>query len=161
MTVTTMTVAAKKAEQQAKKAEAAKSQTTAEPLEVVEETTSAIAKRSITCMLVVTSEGNEDKNGDPLPEGAHFLKGTFTMSTSDLEFSWFWTTDGNWDRPCLAIAKSDKFQRSLKTAVNKRLWATWLRVKKANVDQDGDYTVGQVYRTVIEEIDEYQTAVTV
>mgnify|MGYP005825359271 CR=1 FL=1 len=158
MSVTTMTVAAKKAEQQAKKAEATNN--VAQP-EVVEETTSPIAKRSITCMLVVTSEGNEDKNGDPLPEGAHFLKGTFTMSTSDLEFSWFWTTDGNWDRPCLAIAKSDKFQRSLKTAVNKRLWATWLKVKKFNVDEDGDYTVGQVYRTVIEEIDEYQTAVTV
>ena len=112
-------------------------------------------------MLVITSEGDKDKNGDPLPEGAHHLKGTFTMSTSDLEFSWFWTTDGTYDRPMLAIAKSDKFQRGLKTAVNRRLWATWLRVKKANVDQDGDYTVGQVYRTVIEEIDAYQTAVTV
>jgi len=160
MTVKTMTVAAKKAEQKAKKAKAAKSQTTAEPLEVVEETTSPIAKRSITCMLVITSEGNHDKNGDPLPEGKHFLKGTFTMSTSDLEFSWFWD-NSTFDRPMLAIAKSDKFQQGLKTAVKKRLWATWLRVKKANVNEDGDYTVDRLYRTVIEEIDEYQTAVTV
>ena len=162
MTVTTMTVAAKKAKQQAQKAKA--TNTVAQP-EVVEEATSPIAKRSITCFLVV-NEGEEvsetvnSPDGDPVDQvDGHFLKGTFTMSTSDLEFSWFWNT-AKFDRPCLAIAKSDKFQRGLKTAVAKRLYASWRRLMKAKGDVDG-IEVGQLYRVVLLEVDQFQNSETV